>query len=327
MNSWGQSCQAVNQSLQSAVDAMGDLTTCFRRDIEGKNRVPAATARQMRKSLAGLGDALNKLALSVSGVADAHSQAVLSFLAGRRLDREQFYILLATECVEWTNKNVGLSDFDDYELFDMLRYEGSDRTGYIYLASDIDDLPDIGPDDWALGFLSRTYRRAIIPPEDIEWDRLSPRQRWFFQKHLPDSVLRFIHENPANSRPSQSASRADSAKATNATTAKVGVQELISALKSLKAHHKARRHMDLLIRNGDREGELVLQLSGRSQYAGIMTTVKCTGRCELQALAPVGSLRGLVNYPPDEQTVEISFREGRLRIGSWSCPARKADID
>lgn len=199
MNSWGQSCQTVNQCLQSAVDAMDELTTCFRREIEGKNRVPAATARQIRKSLVGLGNSLEQLALSVSGIADAHNQAILSLLAGKRLDREQFYVLLATECVEWTNKNVGLSDFDDYELFDLLRYEDRDKCGYIYLASDIDDLPDIAPDDWALGFLSRTYRRAIIPPEDIEWNRLSPRQRSFFEKYLPDAVARFNHENPANS--------------------------------------------------------------------------------------------------------------------------------
>jgi hypothetical protein len=52
---------------------------------------------------------------------------MLNFLAGRKLNREEFYILLATGCVEWTNKTVGLSDFDDYELIDLLRYEGEDR--------------------------------------------------------------------------------------------------------------------------------------------------------------------------------------------------------
>jgi hypothetical protein len=34
MNQWGQSCQAANQSLRTAIDAMGDLMTCFQRDID-----------------------------------------------------------------------------------------------------------------------------------------------------------------------------------------------------------------------------------------------------------------------------------------------------
>ena len=154
---------------------MSDLITCFQRDIDGRSRISADTARQMGDSLVELSDSLQKLTASIGGVADAHSRALLSFLGGKRLDREQFYILLATECVEWTNKIVGLSDLDDFELFDLLRYEAKDQSGYIYLAPDIDDLPDVEPDDWTLNFMSRTYRKAIIAPEVIPWSNLSPR--------------------------------------------------------------------------------------------------------------------------------------------------------
>ena len=123
MNQWGQSCQAANQSLRTAIDAVDDLMTCFQRDIDGRSRISSETTMQLGDSLYALNDALQKLTASVGGVADAHSRALLSFLAGRRLDRQQFYILLATECIEWTNKTVGLSDLDDFELFDLLRYE------------------------------------------------------------------------------------------------------------------------------------------------------------------------------------------------------------
>jgi hypothetical protein len=177
---------------------MDDLITCFQRDIDGKSRISAETARQMGDSLVELSDSLQKLSASIGGVADAHSRALLSFLGGKRLDREQFYILLATECVEWTNKTVGLSDFDDFELFDLLRYEAKGQSGYIYLAPDIDDLPDVEPDDWTLAFISRTYRRAIIAPETIQWSSLSPRQRSFFQKYLPEVVGRFIQAEGAS---------------------------------------------------------------------------------------------------------------------------------
>lgn len=308
MNSWGQSCQAVNQSLQSAIDAMDNLATCFRRDIDGKNRVPAATARQMGNSLAELRHALRKLTVSVSGVADAHSRAVLSFLAGNRLDREQFYILLATECVEWTNKNVGLSDFDDFELFDLLRYEGQDKSGYIYLASDIDGLPDVDPDDWTLQFMSQTYRKAIIRPEEIEWRRLSPRKRTFFRKYLPEAVSRFIHETSVER-----------------SRVRVDMQEFVSALKALKVHLKARRKLNVLIRSGDSKGKLVLELSGRSKYAGMLTTVNCIGDWKIEALAPGASFRGFVAHPPIDETSCLSFHDGRLHIGNWSCPARPVD--
>ena len=179
---------------------MGDLMTCFQRDVDGRSRISSETRMQLGESLYELNDALQKLTDSVGGVADAHSRALLSLLAGRRLDRHQFYILLATECVEWTNQTVGLSDFDDFELFDLLRYESAGRSGYIYLAKDIHFRPDVDPDDWTLSFRSRSYRRAVIAPEAIQWSTLSPRQHSFFKEYLPEVVDRFIHdEQPASS--------------------------------------------------------------------------------------------------------------------------------
>ena len=328
MNEWGGSIQNANQSLRTAVDAMGDLITCYQRDIDGKNRISGKTARQMGNSLAELSDSLQKLTVSVSGVADAHSRAVLAFLGGRKLNREQFYILLATECVEWTNKNVGLSDFDDFELFDLLRYEAKDQSGYIYLAPDIDDLPDVEPDDWTLGFLSRTYRKAIIAPEAIRWSTLPPQQRSFFQKYLPAAVGRFIHDEPMVTQPEPEINDpAKHAALIPGTMTCVDVQELVSALKALKVHQKARRKLDLLIRKGNRKGELVLELSGRSRYAGLLTTVNCVGGWTTETLVPAASFRGFVTRPPADETLYMSFHDGRLHIGAWSCPARAAEVD
>jgi len=193
MNQWGESIQDVQQSLGSAVDELGDLITWFRRDIVGHKRIPEETITHVNDSLVKMSHSLERLALTISGVADGQNQAMLKFLGGRRLGREEFYILLATECIEWTNKTAGLSDFDDYELFELLRYESNGRRGYIYLAADIDDLPVAAPDDWTLEFLSRTYRKAIIAPEDIQWSTLSSEQRHFFEKYLPETVERFLH--------------------------------------------------------------------------------------------------------------------------------------
>jgi hypothetical protein len=132
----------------------------------------------------------------------------------------------------------------------------------------------------------------------------------FFRKHLPEAVARFVHEKPA----SRSAVRVD-------------MQELVSALKALKVHLKARRKLGVLIRSGNRKGELVLELSGRSKYAGMLTTVNCVGDWNTEAVAPGASFRGFVAHPPVDETSFLSFHDGRLHIGSWSCPARPADSE
>lgn len=327
MNAWGQSCQDANQSLGTAVDAMGDLIELYRRDIDGKYRISKKTARQMADSLTELSKSLKHLSTTVSGVADAHSQALTCFLAGKKLDREQFYILLATECIEWTNRNLGISDFDDFELFELLRYEGKDKVGYIYLAADIDDLPNTDPDDWTLSFLARTYRKTIIAPETIDWKTLSPKQQAFFQEYLPQAVRRFIHDAPAVTQPEFKTSHlARPALSADATT-RVDTQELIAALKALKVHLKSRRKLELLVRRGDRNGELVLELSGRSKWAGILARIQCAGQWKTETLVPVASFRGFVSHPPVDQASCLSFRDGRLHIGAWSCPARAVKVD
>ena len=195
METWGDSVKSASQSAATAVDELGDIITWFSRDIQSSSTVPQATISRVGASLALLSESIAQVTESINKVADAERHATLAFLAGQRLTREQFYILLASECLEWTNKALGLSEFEDFELFEMLRYEGDDRQGYIYLAEDIDDLPDIGMDDWFLEIVSSTYRKAIIPPEDIQWNALAPDQRAFFQRHLPDAAKRFRRGN------------------------------------------------------------------------------------------------------------------------------------
>ena len=194
MNPWGDSAQAANQYLGTAVDELGDLITWFKRDIVDREDLSEETVTQVNNSLAVMSDSLHKLAKTITGVADAQNRAMLEFLSGSRLSREEFYILLASESLEWTNKTMGLAPFDDYELFDLLRYEGEDQSGYIYLAADVEDLPAASPDDWTLTFMTRTYRKAIIAPAAIQWSALSSKQRALFKTYLPEMVGRFRHD-------------------------------------------------------------------------------------------------------------------------------------
>ena len=195
MNPWGESIQTANETVGAAVDDLGDLITLFNREISGPCLLGDKAIEKMRTSLFAMSKSLERTASMFNSVADAQRMATLTFLSGKKLTRDQFYILLASESIEWTNKTLGLSDFEDFELIELLRYEGKDRKGYIYLADDIDDVPTEAVDDWYLQFLTSTYRKAIIPPEDIHWSDLRPEQRSFFEKYLPDAVGRFLRDN------------------------------------------------------------------------------------------------------------------------------------
>lgn len=194
MQPWGETVKSARQSAADAVDELGDIVTWFNRDIAKSSTLPRGTVSRVGASLKQLSESIAELAESINRVADAQSQATLTFLGGYRLTRDQFYILLASECLEWTNKVLGLSDFEDFELFELMRYERDDRRGYIYLGEDIDDLPDVGADDWYLELVTTTYRKAIIPPEEIHWRTLSPEQRDFFERYLHETVDRFVHD-------------------------------------------------------------------------------------------------------------------------------------
>jgi hypothetical protein len=194
MNPWGESIQSANETVGAAVDELGDLITLFNREIAGPSLLRDETVAQMRAALFAMSKSLEQTASMFSSVADAQRMATLTFLSGKQLTRDQFYILLASESIEWTNKFLGLSDFEDFELMELLRFEGKDRQGYIYLQDDIDDVPKDAVDDWYLQFLSSTYRKAIIPPEEIRWSDLRPEQRSFFEKYLPDAVDRFVRD-------------------------------------------------------------------------------------------------------------------------------------
>ena len=150
----------------------------------------------------------------------------------------------------------------------------------------------------------------------------------FFHKYLPEAVGRFVHEVPTAAQPERGKKDpANHAAPTSGAMTRVDMQELVSALKALRLHQKARRKLDLLIRKGDRKGKLVLELSGRSKFAGFLTTINCVGSWKTETLVPAASFRGFVAHPPVDETPNLSFHDGRLHIGAWSCPARVAEVD
>jgi hypothetical protein len=102
------------------------------------------------------------------------------FLNGRRLTREQFYLIRA-EGWEFDNRlALGLEGLDDYELFEHLCYEDGHRYCYINPAAEPRE-----PHSNTIGL------RFGTPPEELSRGALRPEQILFFQKHAPDVLARF----------------------------------------------------------------------------------------------------------------------------------------
>lgn len=110
-------------------------------------------------------------------------------MRGRPLTREEFHLAMAFGVLNFTNKNCGLSEFDDYDVFANFCYEDEERFAYI--------MPEQRPlSSERLGDTGSGKVRACIigpglPPEEIHWDRLRPEQRAFFERNIPEVAARF----------------------------------------------------------------------------------------------------------------------------------------
>ena len=94
----------------------------------------------------------------------------------------------------------------------------------------------------------------------------------------------------------------------------------VEALKRMKVHLKSRANLYIKILATQDASELILELAGRSRFAGIQTTVKASGSWPRDITVRVSSLSGVVVRPPDSETLNVEVQGHTFRIGSWSCP-------
>ena len=102
----------------------------------------------------------------------------------------------------------------------------------------------------------------------------------------------------------------------------VNTDEFVAALRSLKVHLKGRRSLELLIRHGSGVGELILELSGKSPYSGMLTTIHGDGDWPDDVMVHAALLRGVMLQPPAAREVRLSYEGGRFSVDNWSCPAK-----
>ena len=107
----------------------------------------------------------------------------MKLLWGHLLTREEFYLLSARLSVDGealpTAKDIGLSSFDDFEIFCLLHYNNDQKQGYV----------DVGPP------LATRKNDATVffgkPPESVPLRCLRPEQKQFFERYLPEIFRRF----------------------------------------------------------------------------------------------------------------------------------------
>ena len=104
------------------------------------------------------------------------------------------------------------------------------------------------------------------------------------------------------------------------TSFSVRTDDLVAALKRLKLHQKRWRKLDILIRAGAGVGEIILEFSGDSRFAGMLTTMQGEGAWTSDVRIQASSLRGFVLHPPGEEQLEITIVDDRFHIGRWNCP-------
>ncbi len=85
----------------------------------------------------------------------------------------------------------------------------------------------------------------------------------------------------------------------------VKTNDFVAALKSLRMDQKRRRKLNILMRQGNDVGEIILELSGNSPYSGVLTKIYGDGDWSEAILVPAGSLRGPAIHSPDSDKLRI----------------------
>ena len=182
---WLADLRFAKSAIKSAEQAIKDVQAWLRQN--GTRRFPL----ELDQSFESLDKSLQNVATFIDAIDDTNTSLIIKAMSGQFLSREQFHLLSALGALNYTNKVAGLSEYDDYEVFQNFCYENDKVHAYI-----TPDMEPLGPEvtiDGTTTFKVRAFNPGL-PPEEIPWDRLKPEQRLFFERYLPDVAARFKRE-------------------------------------------------------------------------------------------------------------------------------------
>jgi hypothetical protein len=186
---WLSAIRSVRGSIKSANSAVAELARWIDQNVVAHDVRPRSKPPALEAILKILHDALISCESIAAEIDDNATRTMLRCFGGRRLTREEYYLIhaLDPQLLDYTNKSSGLSSFDDYEVFSFYCYESKDECGYIS-PSHTPRSPPVVHD------LTTTIAARVGPmlaPEDVSWSGLLPEQRTFFERYCPAVAKRF----------------------------------------------------------------------------------------------------------------------------------------
>lgn len=176
--------EEIRENLNSARRAL----EAFRKiEMWASRNVPEA----LESHLAALSRELNEVSSNAEQAVERYwAEPMEKVLAGFPLSREQYHICRAMGMNIGTAREVGLSGWDDYEVYRMLLYE--DDKQYVYINIHEKPREAVRLEDGSI--VSKAHLRFGQSPEECRRRFLRPEQQTFFVEYLPDVYARFSEE-------------------------------------------------------------------------------------------------------------------------------------
>jgi len=183
-----QEIQSIGESVNKAHNAMGEITQWLYRNVVGNDVLPREMPEPLNANLAALAEELDAVRRAAENASSYFAPGPLALLHGLPLSRAEYFIYQARGMEFGTAREVGLSRFDDYYVYQMLCYQDEESRGYINV-----NLTPIDPNSSTDGVrvVGMRFGRA---PEECRRRHLRPEQEHFFRQYLPTVYVRFSED-------------------------------------------------------------------------------------------------------------------------------------
>jgi hypothetical protein len=177
--SWSENIKSNLNELEEVKRNFDLLRTWLMNNLSAKDEQPSRLPEQVSEFIGKISKAIISMQKGEKDLFNRlSSEPVGKYASGAKLNREEFYLLKAMDVPLIDPKDCNLSNWDDFDFFNLLTYEDEQRRGYI------NPIP-----------LKYEIRKANIkfgiPPENLKLSALRQEQHDFFSKYLPAVYARF----------------------------------------------------------------------------------------------------------------------------------------
>ena len=179
---FGKSARLASEAYEASgkVSEAKNMLSLLREWISTRRDIPDSVASSISR--------LEEFVEFTRGLSNRIYDPQIKFSHAYRLTEEEYH-LLASNGIQWvTAKSLGLSEFDDYEIFDHFCYENDKCYGMINPRESRPEEKVVYPDGSSR---QKVGLRIGDPPERVHANDLRPAQREFFEKYLPAIFRRF----------------------------------------------------------------------------------------------------------------------------------------